>query len=221
VVARSCGRRGGAWWAGGFGGLLRLLHIQRARLPPYHSSNPPSTHPPSPPPGLIFPKKKSASPGGALQDLTAAAAGPGGFLRLQSAHFTPMPVDNGAGRGGARGGLGGFFDLSQMRWRSGDSFVSRAASWRLGGSSKTNLRHIVEGTGGDVEQRLEEGEEGAELEGKKVESKGERAGAEADADAVVLGGLDSEGASEAAAGAAAAAAAAPLGKGGKKTKGRP
>ncbi|KAI8476873.1 MAG: sugar efflux transporter for intercellular exchange-domain-containing protein [Monoraphidium minutum] len=71
---------------------------------------------------LLFPKKRSA--GAALRDLPAAAAAGPALLRLQSANFTPAPLDQ-TGGGGARK-AGGFFDLSQFRWRTGNSFSAAA-----------------------------------------------------------------------------------------------
>lgn len=124
----------------------------------------------------MFPKKRS--PGDALRDLPAAAAADGAMLRLQSAHFTPRPAEPDGGAAPAPGGrkLGGFFDLTKMRWRTGGSMsaaagAAAAASAGLGGtkglaSSANSLRWLLRSDtiaerDEDVEEQRQDGAKGA------------------------------------------------------------
>lgn len=80
---------------------------------------------------VIFPKKRTARQ--ALAQLPAAAgAGP---LRIQSAHFTPRPDEPPGGPAPAAGRLASFFDLTQMRWRSGGAAVGGAGAAAAAGSA--------------------------------------------------------------------------------------
>jgi len=100
--------------------------------------------------GLIFPKKRTTRD--ALRDVPAAAAGNGPLLRLQSAHFTPRPVDQaGTAPPGGRGLVGGFFDITKMRWRSGNSVTGGVTSELAGkqpsgiGGSTNSLKWLLRG----------------------------------------------------------------------------
>jgi hypothetical protein len=149
--------------------------------------------------GLIFPKRERLSAAQALRDLPAAAAAEGPALRLQSANFTPAPVDAPGGGGGGKSSRlgGGFFDLSQMRWRSGNSVTAPAAGGRGGppaaGGSTNSLRWLLRGQaipegGGDVETAGDGDSARSDLGGGEAAAAGaaeaEDAGAAAGGDAV-------------------------------------
>ncbi|GBF91311.1 DNA-3-methyladenine glycosylase [Raphidocelis subcapitata] len=191
--------------------------------------------------------KRGAGVTGALRDMPTAAAGGAHLVRLQSAHFDPMPLHQPPA---ARGRLGSFFDLAQMRWRSGaDAGAAGAGAARGGralaggfGGSTNSLKWLPPGdstiaeSSDDVESAPEAAPASGEGEGAAAAGAGAGAGgggakaAEADkglriqasapAAAADEGAAGEAAAEEKAAGAEGAAAGASEGqRGGKKGKG--
>jgi hypothetical protein len=152
----------------------------------------------TPPLGLIFPKRERLSAAQALRDIPAAAAAEGPALRLQSANFTPMPVEpprGGAARSKpARGG--GFFDLSQMRWRSGNSVTASAVPPAAAGTggvggSTNSLRWLLRGQSipegcGDVDADVDV-EAAADGQAAAADGPAAAAGEQEEADAQLSG----------------------------------
>lgn len=125
----------------------------------------------------------------AVQDIArAAAASPP--IRLQSAHFKPVPDDaaNGEGANDARGG-GSFFDLTRLRWRKEAAVppITGDATKTGGDASAANLKLLrVAEAAVDVEEgsaspgstglRITTGDDGAEAPSGSGEDSDSRRG---------------------------------------------
>ena len=163
-----------------FAGLLMYMYMHRlffshfasklrpfplSWLPPTHISH---SHIPLPitpntnqHAGLVFPKKRTAVE--AVHDLPHdAAAGPP--VRLQSAHFDPVPDDGAlphrAPPSSVSPGARSFFDITRLAWRSGGG---AAANGGGGGGGSPRRAAALGGGGGDAAAAKKAGDDGTAI----------------------------------------------------------